>query len=57
MYIIIDWMSFSFVVEPEDGSVISWDSREEAEKYGEDEMQVGLYEIIKVPAFAQAFKP
>jgi hypothetical protein len=57
MYAIIDWMTFSFVVTPEFGSVITWDSKEEAEKYAGEELQTGLWKVIEVPPFALAFKP
>ena len=57
MHAIIDWMTFGFVVEPESGSVKTWETKEEAELYGKEEMQAGLYQVISVPPFAQAFKP
>ena len=57
MYAIIDWTAFGFVVEPESGSVMTWDSKEEAEQYAEDELQTGLWKVIPIPPFALAFKP
>lgn len=57
MYTIIDWMSFAFVIEPETGSIVTWDTKEEAEAYAREEMQMGLWKVIEVPAFATAFKP
>ncbi len=57
MFAIIDWMTFSFVVESESGSIMTWDSKEEAEKYAEEELQTGLWKVIQVPPFASAFKP
>jgi hypothetical protein len=57
MFAIIDWMTFGFVVIPESGSVMTWNSKEEAERYAEEELQTGLWKVIEVPPFAQAFKP
>jgi hypothetical protein len=57
MYTIIDWMTFGFVVEPENGSVMTWETKAEAEKYGEDELQLGLYHVIAIPSFAIPYKP
>jgi hypothetical protein len=56
MYVIIDWMLFSIVVQ-EDGSVWTWDTMKEAEQYGKQEMQTGLWQAVEVPPFAQVFKP
>ena len=57
MYVMIDWMTFGFVVEFGDGTIKAWDTKEEADKYGEDEMQADLWDAIEVPPFAEAFKP
>lgn len=57
MYTIIDWMLFCFVVEPGDGTVKTWDSRIEAEHYAQEELHAGLWEVVKIPPMAIAFKP
>ena len=50
MYIIIDWMLFTFVTNPD-----TWNSKEEAETYGNEELQNGLWEVIPIPPQALAY--
>jgi hypothetical protein len=57
MYTIIDWTTFGFVVELGTDTVMTWETKEEAEKYGEDELQMGLWKVIKIPSFAIPYKP
>ncbi len=57
MYVIIDWMTFGFVIEQENFTVQTWNTKEEAEKYAEEEMQTDLWDVTEVPPFAEAYKP
>jgi hypothetical protein len=57
MYTIIDWTTFGFIVEPENGSVVTFNTKEEAEQYAEAELQEGLWILIKIPSFAIPYKP
>ena len=73
MYAIIDFMVWAFVLEdqgkvdasnPENtnvtGSIASietWETEDEATQYAEENLQAGLFRVIRVPDAGMGFKP
>ena len=56
MYAIIDFMLWAFVRTEGEG-IITFEMEDDADQYAEENLQTGLFRVIRVPDAGMGFKP